>query len=154
MNMVKKIIWGLGLFIVIAVLAALYNFLISGQPDENLRKLLIGNNVFKVEIADTPSKQAHGLSGRYRLARDRGMLFVFKRLEKRGFWMARMKFPLDIVWISNGKIIGVSENLPPVGALSGAPVYYSPEPVDWVLEINAGLTNSFGIKIGDRAVLE
>lgn len=150
----NKLFAGLGLFIAVLVLGGLYNFLVSGRQEGALIKLSVGNNMFKAEIADTPAKQAHGLSGRFRLAKDKGMLFVFKGLEKRGFWMAGMKFPLDIIWISNGKITGISENLPPARSMIGAPTYYSPEPADWVLEINAGLAGELGIKAGDLVVLE
>ncbi len=150
----NKLFAGIGLFIAVLVLGGLYNFLVSGKQEGDLRNLSVGNNVFKVEIADTPVKQAHGLSGRSRLAKDRGMLFIFKGLKKRGFWMAGMKFPLDIIWISNGKITGISENLPPASSMIGAPAYYSPEPADRVLEINAGLAGRLGLKIGDFAVLE
>jgi len=66
--------------------------------------------------------------------------------------MLGMRFPIDIIWIKNNRVVGIEKNVPapekgiPEAALK---VYNPPESVDRVLEINAGLSDSLGIKIGD-----
>ena len=131
-----------------------FNFRLTrnqSQPDGKIFK--VGSAVFQVEIADTIEKHATGLSGRNELEKGRGMLFVFDQPIIPGFWMKGMKFPLDIVWISNGKVIGLEENLPPDHTLSPA-TYSPPKPVDMVLEINAGASEESKINVGDKTVLE
>jgi len=106
-------------------------------------RLAVGRTTLTVEVAQTPAERAQGLSGRESLAADEGMLFVFPESASHPFWMAGMHFPLDIVWISeNKKVVGLSENIPPPP--SGTPaesckLYYPPEPVKYVLEVNAGM---------------
>ena len=106
----------------------------------------IGDNVFSVEIAETPESQTQGLSGRVALGEDEGMLFVFSGKAPQTFWMKGMRFPLDFVWIADGKVIGLTENAP---ADDGLLTYGSPEPADMVLEINTGEVRRLGIKVGD-----
>src|SRR3989338_1768244 len=124
-----------------------FNFRLTrnqSQPDGKIFK--VGSAVFQVEIADTIEKHATGLSGRNELEKGRGMLFVFDQPIIPGFWMKGMKFPLDIVWISNGEVIGLEENLPPDHTLSPA-TYSPPKPVDMVLEINAGASEESKINV-------
>ncbi|MBI4992235.1 MAG: DUF192 domain-containing protein [Candidatus Harrisonbacteria bacterium] len=147
--MLKKIFVSLGLFTVVVVLGGLYGLLLGNRDRrEEFKTLIIGTNKFEIEIADNALEQAHGLSGRDFLADDRGMLFVFADLSVRSFWMAGMKFPLDIIWIKGDKVVGFSENLP-LASAANVKIYYSPESIDKVLEINAGLVNKLGIRAGD-----
>ncbi len=110
---------------------------------------------FKVEIADTPDLRYQGLSNREGLCEDCGMLFKFDNKKVRTFVMRNMNFPIDIIWIDddrrNGgasKIIGISKNLPPEGA-DYKNFYKSDGPANYVLEINAGLSDKYNFKAGD-----
>jgi uncharacterized membrane protein (UPF0127 family) len=42
-----------------------------------------------------------------------GMIFFFDKPLKVSFWMRGMNFPLDIVWVRNNVILGVTENVKP-----------------------------------------
>ncbi len=153
MKKFKKIIIGCGIFLAVLMIAGLYKVLLMDKLRDKVQTLRVGENSFTVDIADNAITQARGLSGRERLADGDGMLFVFSSLGERGFWMHGMKFSLDIVWISGNQIVGISENLPPA-EFGETKVHYPPAPVDKVLEINAGLSKSLGLKIGDIVVLE
>lgn len=146
----KKILTGIGLFIVILVLGIVYGFLEQQKSAASIPVVQIGNAVFEVEIAETPAKQAIGLSGQPGLPENKGMLFSFRNAGSYGFWMKGMRFPLDILWIAGNKVVGIEKNIPADSAAS----YYPPEPVDKVLEINAGLADKLGIKTGDSVLLE
>jgi len=146
--MFKKIILGIGAFVSVIALSIVYVFVSAYKPAGDFKKISIGGSELLVEIADDVLEQSLGLSGRPNLSGDRGMLFLFSDLAVRNFWMINMKFPLDIIWIKEDKIVGISENVP-IPAGTYAPVYSSPEPVDKVLEINSGLAKRLGISAGD-----
>lgn len=149
----KKIFLSASAFIFLIVFGILSLFLLKDKnKKEYLSVLEIGNNKFEIEIVENAIAQARGLAGRPNLPENKGMFFVFNGQAVRNFWMAGMKFPLDIVWIRGEEVISFSENLPPAAGLD-FPVYSSPEPADKVLEINAGLVKKLGIKIGDRILL-
>lgn len=149
MKSIKKIILSALVFVVVAALGAVYVFFTAKNREAEVK---IGENVFKVEIAETSSQQAKGLSYRDGLGKDRGMFFEFNKESEYGFWMMGMRFPIDILWVKNNKIVGIEKNasVPAFGTPENAlKLYYPPEPVDRVLEINAGLCDDLRIGVGD-----
>ncbi|MEK7535014.1 MAG: DUF192 domain-containing protein [Patescibacteria group bacterium] len=122
-----------------------------GINDHATSVVRIGNKTFNVELALTLDQQSLGLGGRDSLAKNSGMLFVFKPASIANFWMKDMRFNLDLVWVSDGKIIEITRNAPApkTGTKTEDLPTFSPNvPVDYVLEINSGSAD--GIKIGDR----
>ena len=77
------------------------------------------------------------------------MLFVFPRKQIRSFWMKDMNFPLDIIWISDNKIIKIDKDLQPEGE-NPKNKYQTIQRVDKVLEVNSGFTDKYKIKAGDE----
>ena len=109
----------------------------------------IRGTVIPVEVARTPALRTQGLSGRESLSADGGMLFVFEKKGSYGFWMKEMKFPLDIIWIADDKIVDIKPNLPPAG-LADLVSYFPQTPANYVLEVNAGFAASHGWQTGDK----
>ena len=107
---------------------------------------------FGVDVADTHERQRLGLGGRDELGRERGMWFDLGGTGNAAFWMRGMRFPIDIVWISDDFVVaGVAERLPfpePETPDSALPRYSSDVPIRYVLEINAGLAEELGIGEG------
>ena len=107
---------------------------------------------FVVDVADTYELRRQGLSGRGDLAREVGMWFDMGGTGNATFWMRGMRFPIDIVWISDDLVVtGVAERLPfpePGTTDSALPTYSSGVPIRFVLEINAGLAEELGIGEG------
>lgn len=63
--------------------------------------------------------------------------------------MKGMTFPIDIVWINKGIIIGIEHNVPiPTSGDDPLPTYRSTDPVDTVLEVAGGFTDRHNIQIG------
>ena len=125
-------------------------------PSRNAKpptQIIIDGRTISVEIADTPALQEQGLSDRKSLPADRGMLFIFPDKQIRTFWMRRMHFPLDIIWIDDRTIAGVEKNLPPEGDLP-LKYYSSGRAVNYVLELNAGLADKYGMKKGDKVIFK
>ena len=113
----------------------------------------IGENNIPVEIALDGKSREKGLSGRASLPENQGMLFVFPRRGIYRFWMPDMHFSIDIIWISDNKVIGVSENLLPETDLAHPKFYSPPEAINYALEVNAGFAKRKNIKVGDTATL-
>lgn len=117
----------------------------------------IGEQEFVAEIADSPEERAEGLSGRDGLSEGRGMLFLFSELSAQTFWMNKMKFPIDIIWIRDGRVVGFEEDVsPPLPGtlLAELSLYTSPAPVDMVFEVSAGTAARLGITTGDKFLLK
>ena len=121
--------------------------------DKTEPSLTIGSTQLTIEIADTDLSRARGLSGRESLPPNHGMLFIFPSSHRPSFWMYDMRFALDFVWINHGRVVGLTENVPPPSETSGRPTVIQPDLyADWVLEVPAGFINRHGIKEGDAVV--
>lgn len=106
----------------------------------------IGMRQWIVESASEPASRAQGLGSREFLSPGRGMLFLFPDVGpgKHAFWMKGMRFPLDIAWIRENRVIFIERSIP----ADSQDVFYPPEDADSVLEVNAGEMK--GVMIGDR----
>jgi len=123
------------------------------SPRKPASVLTIGSARITVEVADTVARRTQGLSGRPKLPPDSGMLFTFPSSHKPNFWMKGMLFGLDFVWINQGKVVGLTENVPPPDQTGGQPVMVQPDlQADWILELPAGSIAGHGIKVGDAVV--
>ena len=116
--------------------------------------LQVGSEVIFVEVAVSEQAQEQGLSYRDSLQDNQGMLFDLRPTDdtRPGFWMKDMKFDLDMIWINEGKIIAINNNVPkpaPGQQQKDLPIYFPPSTVDMVLEMNAGWAASHSVKVGD-----
>jgi uncharacterized protein len=136
--MKKAILAILALSILFLCIFAYFNFY-------SFRKIDINGNVFKVELAVSDTQKSKGLSERKSMCENCAMLFIFNHPEKYSFWMKNMQFSLDIIWISDSKIVYISKNVSANFEGSIQP----PVPADKVLEINSGLAEKYDLKIGD-----
>lgn len=107
------------------------------------------------EIADTAPLRERGLSYRDALEPETGMLFVYDSAATRSFWMYEMRFCLDIIWIADGKVIGAAENACPAEQPGEEiPRFRSPEPAQFVLEVDAGWIVEHGIEAGAEVEID
>lgn len=102
---------------------------------------------FSLEVADTPLLQERGLGFRDSLCETCAMLFVFPRADRYAFWMKDMRFPIDIVWIRDGRVVHIESN---VDFRDQERVYRPAEPADRVVEVNAGMCGRSGIQKGSE----
>jgi hypothetical protein len=109
-------------------------------------RVTVGKVTVQAEAVRTPESLYLGLSYRRELPEGRGMLFFMPAKEVQTFCMRGMHIPLDLIWISDGRVAGITRNVPPTfpGNLN------SPEPVTHVLEVPGGFAHRHGIKAGDR----
>lgn len=108
--------------------------------------LRFGKGEIKAGFAGSFLKRALGLSFRRSLGKDGGLFFSFPRRHRPVFWNFGMRFPIDIVWMDGGRIIGVEENIPPMGG--GLRVFSPPQKADSALEVMAGSAGVVGAEIG------
>lgn len=117
-------------------------------PDFSQARLKVDNHTLHVGIARTPTEQQRGLSFCPALPEDSGLLFVYQQPVPVIFWMKDMRLPIDIIWISHGRVLDVAVNLQPPapGTADQELVQYSPpQPVTAVLEVAAGTARQLGI---------
>jgi uncharacterized protein len=149
----KKFLFVIFIFLSLIIIVVIYKNLLVSKVKSS--RIIIGNKVFSVEIADTDSKRSQGLSGRMNLDKDKGMLFTFPKPDRYYFWMKDMNFSLDFVWINRNEIIDLTENVQvPFKNAIDFPAITSKTETDMVLEINSGMINQKHIKIGDRVKIE
>lgn len=114
----------------------------------------IGDARITVEIADDEQERQLGLGYRNFLAEDRGMLFMYDYPRPYGFWMKETLIPLDMIWIRDGKVVDMAENVQVEEDPSSPTKTYSPkEAAVWILEANGGWANKHGVEIGDAVEL-
>lgn len=114
----------------------------------------INNHEFKLQIAKTAKEKEIGLSKYESLSKDLGMLFSFEKADYYSFWMKQMKFPIDIIYIKDGKIVTIYRSVQsPKSENESLSIYKPKEPSNMILEINAGLSSKYKFKEGDKVSL-
>ncbi len=119
----------------------------SCSPDQVDLRGPWGQARFSVEIADTEALRARGLMHRERLARSKGMLFIYDAPTEPAFWMRNTLISLDMVFINpEGRVTHVHHEAVPHDE---TPIPGGPD-VLMVLEINGGLSRALGIAPGSE----
>ena len=99
-----------------------------------------------IEIADTDYETQTGLMYRDAMEPQQGMLFIFPEEAMHSFYMKNTKIPLDLLFIDGSmKVATIEENAQPMDE-SGIS---SRVPIQYVLEVNAGMVASWDINQGD-----
>lgn len=105
-----------------------------------------GQATFTVSVADDAGERAQGLMFVEAMPTLSGMLFVYERPQPVSFWMKNTLIPLDMLFAqADGTIARVHENAVP-GDLTPIP---GGDDIQFVLEINGGLSARLGIGEGD-----
>ena len=106
-----------------------------------------GPHVFSVELMSTDAEREKGLMNRRSLAKDHGMLFDFHQQQPVFFWMKDTYLPLDMIFVAqNGRVVSIKRDAKPLDETlipSGAPTL-------GVIEVNAGIADAIGVKVGDE----
>jgi len=104
-----------------------------------------------IEIAETDYETQTGLMYRDAMETGQGMLFIFPEVAYHSFYMKNTRIPLDIIYIDeNRTVASMVKNAQPLNE-AGLP---SEVPVMYVLEINAGLSDVWGLQVGDRIAFQ
>lgn len=120
------------------------------QEGEVLKKI-------EIEIADNVNKRARGLMDRSQMDEDKGMIFIFDddEVARHTFYMKNTRIPLDIMYFNKDSVlINYAHNAQP-GAdseVQGGTVEAAAEDSKFVVEINGGLAEKWGIKEGETKI--
>jgi len=102
---------------------------------------------FNIEIADNDYETQTGLMHRKSMAKINAMLFIFNDVQIRSFYMKNTYISLDIIYLNSDKVIvSIQRDAKPLDETSLPSLF----PAQYVLEINAGLSQKLNIEIGDR----
>lgn len=102
-----------------------------------------------IEIAESSYETQTGLMYRESMEQKQGMLFIFPEEAYHSFYMKNTRFPLDIIYIDEDLVItSIIKDAQPLNE-EGLP---SKGLVMYVLEVNAGLSESWNLMEGDRIV--
>jgi uncharacterized membrane protein (UPF0127 family) len=115
-----------------------------------LTRLTVKDTTVVAEVVSTPKKCYLGLSHRPELPEGKGMLFIMGAAKRYAFCMRDMHFPIDIIWIADGKVAGLHKQLSP----RDTGTFTAPVPVRQVLEVPGGFADRHGIKVGDPVVFQ
>lgn len=100
----------------------------------------------EIEIADNDAKTQQGLMHRKSMDENRGMLFIFPIAQEHAFWMKNTLISLDIIFTDKDKkIIKIHKSTTPHSTKS----LPSGSPTMFVVEVNAGYTDKYGVSEGD-----
>lgn len=124
-------------------------------PALEQKEILVGETAITVEVAKTDEERRQGLSGREPLRENTGMLFDFDENSRPSFWMKDMNFAIDIIWIDDGEVVAIKKEVQPEPDTpeEELTLYPAPQPIDYVLEVNAGYSEENNIEVGDSVDL-
>ncbi len=121
------------------------------ESGENIHKggvsVRIGGQTFDAEVASTPKAREQGLSDRVSICKTCSMLFTFDAPGQYPFWMKGMLFPLDLIWVRDGKIVHIERNVP----ADSHGIMFPGTVATEVIETNARALSS--ASIGDEVVV-
>lgn len=131
----------------------------AGRADAKMPMVRLGkDNIVRVEVATTEKEIQRGLMFRTALAQDAGMIFLFRPNRPVAFWMYNCFISLDMIFVKNGRIVKICENVPPCKSKDPheCPTYPDGQMIDVseVVEVCSGYAKAHGLKEGDPVTFE
>ena len=109
---------------------------------------IIAGTRYTTEIADSEAEKQQGLSGREALCQKCALLFIFSHVAEQGFWMHGMRFPLDIIWLVDDRVVHIEREISETSEVIFRPNISA----NRVIEVNAGSASR--LQVGDRVRYE
>lgn len=138
---------------VVAVIAVVVGLLSFGGrfPSNRCGIKLPDGGCVRLETVSTPEALSRGLSGHAAIEADHGMLFDFGAEGRPCMWMKDMRFSLDIIWLNDDKeIVEIKRGITPETYPKS---FCADEAARYVIEVNAGVADNAGLKVGQTLSL-
>lgn len=107
-------------------------------PLSSTQVIIDEQHTWSVGVAQTPEERQRGFMRCPAIPPRHGLWFVFDEPVVANFWMKDTLVPLDLLWIADGKIVGIERGLMPAGTVEPIPIYEAPQAITAVLEVPAG----------------
>jgi len=115
------------------------------ESDDGLR------HEFDVYLANNPEQQRRGLMFVRKMPETTGMLFTYEDADIHSMWMKNTYISLDLIFARrDGSISSVIHGAQPLSLTSRGSI----EPVNYVLELNAGVARKLNIGNRSRLILD
>lgn len=145
---------GMSLIILLFAMSATFFFLFFQRDISFEQKTFrIDDTLFTFELAYSSAQHRQGLQHRTTMPKQHGMAFFFSQPTTPSFWMKNTRIPLDLLWVRQGQVVDITQNIVPEPTrTSDAQLQkYTPSvPVDLVIEINAGEAQLYDMHVGSR----
>lgn len=109
----------------------------------------VGKATFRAEVVESVEDRARGLMNVKEMAPQRGMLFIQPGDRPAYFWMKNTLISLDLLYFDEGKVLRVIHADTPPCVTPRCPSYGSDVNIKYVLEINGGMAEKWGIEVGE-----
>jgi len=117
------------------------------KPWITIRPFRYQANLF-IQRAENEKDKQKGLGDKPCIGPSEAMLFVFDKPGSYSFWAKDMQFAIDIIWLSaDKKVVYRQLNVQPS---SNPQSFTNQPPAKYVLELNAGRANYFGLTEGNQ----
>ncbi|SDS59886.1 DUF192 domain-containing protein [Gramella sp. MAR_2010_147] len=104
-----------------------------------------------IELAESDYEHQTGLMYRESMKEDQGMLFLYTSERVRSFYMKNTYIPLDIIYYdADSSLVSIQKNATPRDETS----LPSEGPAQYILEINGGLSDQWGLEKNDTFSFE
>jgi uncharacterized protein len=126
---------------------------VPSTPNSKYMQAIVTANGFgiRADLAITSDQHIKGLSIKNHLRENQGMLFMFERPARYGFWMKDMNFPIDIIWLDNNRtVVHIEHDLVPCHSDFQCPTYTPHKDSLYVLETVAGFSQKHRVTIGTQ----
>ena len=117
------------------------------------------HHCFAAKVAKSLSEKSRGLSHQ-RHWDGTPLVFLFRRPCRPSFWMHGMHFPLDLVWVYKGRIIGITQDAKPAPSkqllynMLFLERHQPPQKIDMVIELLSGESSRLGLQPGQRVMVQ
>lgn len=101
-----------------------------------------------IEVCRTLTSQMFGLMFRSRIPADYAMIFVMKKPTSIGIHMLFMRFPIDVIFLNEEKIIVAMAHLLPWTG------HKAMKNIKYIIETNPGAIERYGFSIGGQILFE
>jgi uncharacterized membrane protein (UPF0127 family) len=117
------------------------------------KQLIIGDTTMNVKLAITQDEQLQGLRFTETLSPNEGMLYIMNSPDRYPFWAKDMKFPLDIIYVSQDKVVvDFAENVQPCNDSSDCLMYEPEREAQYIIEANAGFVKQHFIELNEPVI--
>jgi len=137
------------LFIAAVVLGALLFRVLTSQPRQ-IPVYLPDGTVFIVDVALNQSEKVLGLSSRDSIRSKEGMLINYGRPDLHTVWLEDMFFSVDVVWLLDNQIVGITKDVPPERerVQTERYIYRAPTKANQVLQLPTGTVDWYDLEVG------